>query len=251
MIPKIIHYCWFGGRLKPDTLKQCLESWKKYCPDFEIIEWNETNTKHYQNKFFKDALRKKKYAFVSDYIRVKVLYEFGGIYLDTDMLLLKPINTLLNYNFFSGFEVEDRVNYALFGGIKKHMFFFEMLNYYNKTEFDEFNPPIITHAFKNVINSTTLKENEILFKPDCFYPLTFQNREKDYTLFITEETYAVHLWDHSWKQDKSNEILELVGNLNIVFNDYLFFNYSNKYFIRYFRGFSRQIFYYLRNKFIN
>lgn len=237
MIPKIIHYCWFGGRLKPDTFKQCLESWKLYCPDFKIIEWNETNTKPYQNKFFIDALRKKKYAFVSDYLRVRVLYEFGGIYLDTDMLLLKPINTLLNYNFFSGFEVEGRVAYGLFGGVKKHRFFFEMLNYYMKTEFDEFNPPIITHAFKNLINSTTLKENEILFKPDCFYPLTYQDREKDYKLFINKETYAVHLWDHSWKLETKKGYGFIFNKFKITFIDYIKYGYSSMYFKKYTKQF--------------
>jgi mannosyltransferase OCH1-like enzyme len=249
MIPKVIHYCWFGGRPKPDAFKQCLESWKLYCPDFKIIEWNETNTKHYQNKFFKDALRKKKYAFVSDYIRVKVLYEFGGIYLDTDMLLLKPINTLLNYNFFSGFEVENRVAYGLFGGVKGHRFIFEMLDYYVKTEFDEFNPPIITHAFKNVINSTSLKENEILFKPDCFYPLTFQNREKDYTLFITEETYAVHLWNHSWKVENNENIFYLLKKIKIVLIDFIFYGYSLKYLKRYLKEFLRKIYLGLKSRF--
>ena len=249
MIPKKLHYCWFGVKEKSQIFSQCLMSWEKYCPDFEIIEWNETNTKHYQIKFFKDALRKKKYAFVSDYIRVKVLYEFGGIYLDTDMLLLKPINPLLNYNFFSGFEVEGRVNYALFGGVKRHRFFFEMLDYYMKTEFDEFNPPIITHAFKDLINSTSLKENEILFKPDCFYPLTFQNREKDYTLFITEETYAVHLWNHSWKVENNENIFYLLKKIKIVLIDFIFYGYSLKYLKRYLNEFLGKIYLWLKSRF--
>ena len=115
MIPKIIHYCWFGKSKKPDVFYKCLATWEKYCPDFEIIEWNEENSKPFSNKFYKNALRKKKYAFASDYIRVKVLYEYGGVYLDTDMLLIKNIGDLLQHNFFSGFEVENRVAYGLFG----------------------------------------------------------------------------------------------------------------------------------------
>ena len=249
MIPKIINYCWFGNNPKSKKIKQCIASWEKILPDFDIREWNETNTKQYHIKFVKDALRKKKYAFVSDYIRIKVLYEFGGIYLDTDMLLLKPISALLKYNFFSGFEVEERVAYGLFGGVKKHRFFFEMLNYYIKIEFDEFNPPIITHAFKNLINLTTLKENEVLFKPDCFYPLAYQNREKDYKLFITEETYAVHLWDHSWKEEQSKNIFYLLKKIKIVLIDFIFFGYSMKYLKRYLKEFLRKIYLRLKSSF--
>ena len=118
MIPKIIHYCWFGPNPKSELYKMCLKSWKTFCPDYTIKEWNESNTKKYQNKFYRDAYRKKKYAFVSDCIRVQVLYEFGGIYLDTDMLIIKPIDELLKYYYIVGEEVPKRINFAFFATIK-------------------------------------------------------------------------------------------------------------------------------------
>ncbi|MEE9409089.1 MAG: glycosyltransferase [Polaribacter sp.] len=233
MIPKIIHYCWFGSNEKSETLKKCILSWKKYCSDYKIIEWNEINSLKFSNSFYKNALRKKKYAFVADYVRTKALYEFGGIYLDTDMLLLKPIDKLLSNSFFSGYEVEGRVAYGLYGGTKQHRFFYEMLSFYKKTAFDEFNPPIITHTFKHLINSSSLKHNEILLSPEYFYPLTFQNKEKDYKLFITKETYAVHLWDHSWKLETKKGYSFIFNQFKIVFLDFIMFGYSIKYLKKY------------------
>ena len=91
MIPKIIHYCWFGRNSKSKIILKCIESWRKFMPDYEIIEWNEDNFNVKQNEYVKSAYNNKKWAFVSDYARMKVLYQYGGIYFDTDVELLKPI----------------------------------------------------------------------------------------------------------------------------------------------------------------
>lgn len=247
MIPKIIHYCWFGKKEKPQIFTQCLDSWKKQCPDYEIIEWNEINSEQFSNKFYKDALRKKKYAFVSDFVRLKVLHEYGGIYLDTDMLIVKPIDNLLNYIFFSGCEIKNRVNYAFFGGQKGNHFFKTMIDFYNHKEFDEFNPPVITHTFKSLVTSLNLKENEIIFDQEYFYPLTFQDKDKDFNLFITEKTYGVHLWDHSWKEEKVENIFNLIKKTKTVLIDFIFYGYSKKYLKRYIKEFLRKIYYLLKN----
>lgn len=249
MIPKIIHYCWFGGNQKSEIIKKCIITWQKCFPGFEIKEWNENNTKQYQNKFFKDALRKRKYAFVADYVRVKVLFENGGIYLDTDMLLLKPLSPeMLNKCFFSGNEVEGRISFGVFGGKKGHRFFKKMIDFYDDTEFNEFSPPVITHTFSSLINKRTIKANECIYDPEYFYPLPYEYRNDDYRDFLTERSYAVHLWDHSWKINKTNELYSLLNGLKIVLIDFLFYNYSKQYFIRYIRGFSRQVFYKLIRK---
>lgn len=231
MIPKKIHYCWFGKNDKSKVFYRCLASWKKFCPDFEIIEWNENNTKQFENKFYKNALRKKKYAFVADYVRSKVLYEFGGIYFDTDMLLLKPIEELLKYHFFSGIEDDHlgRVAYGFFGGEKKHRFFSKMMNFYNNLEFDEFNPPIITHTFKKDINSKTILEREKLFLKKEFYPLSFKDKNKPIENFILKDTIAVHLWDHSWKLPEKQDISKALKKLYVVILDFLFYDYSFLY----------------------
>lgn len=115
MIPKKIHYCWFGGNPLPESAKKYIGTWKKYCPDYEIIEWNENNFDVTQNQYCKEAYEAKKWAFVSDYARLKVLYDFGGIYMDTDVEVVKPLDDLLQYNWFSGFESEKRIQTGTMG----------------------------------------------------------------------------------------------------------------------------------------
>ena len=104
MIPKIIHYCWFGRSDKPNSFYEYLESWKKYLPDYEIKEWNEDNFDISSCKYVEQAYNAKKYAFVSDYVRVYVLELEGGIYFDTDVEVRKPFDVLLNNHFFIGYE---------------------------------------------------------------------------------------------------------------------------------------------------
>lgn len=105
MIPKRIHYCWFGGNKKSKLILKCIESWKKYFPDYEIIEWNETNTNLHENVYVEQAYKAKKWAFVSDYVRMKALFENGGIYFDTDVEVLKPFpRDILALSAFTGFE---------------------------------------------------------------------------------------------------------------------------------------------------
>jgi mannosyltransferase OCH1-like enzyme len=249
LIPKIIHYCWFGKNKKSDIFYKCLDSWKKFCPDYKIIEWNETNSNQFVNTFYKNALRKKKYAFAADYIRVKVLHEYGGIYLDTDMLLVKNIDNLLKYNFFAGYEAVARVNYALFGGIQTNHFLKQMISYYNENNFDEFNPPIITHTFKELVKKDNLKDNEILFDPEYFYPLTFKNRENDYRPFITKNTFAVHLWNHSWNINKEQTIFSILKDIKSVCINFLFYKYNKAYFFKYLSLFCKKIYNLIRNKF--
>ena len=98
MIPKIIHYCWFGGNPKPQILLNCIESWKKFCPDYEIIEWNESNFDVNFCAYSTRAYEAKKWAFVSDIARIKIIYDYGGIYLDTDVLLKNSLDNLLLYD---------------------------------------------------------------------------------------------------------------------------------------------------------
>ncbi len=102
MIPKIIHYCWFGGKPLPDEVKKYMETWKKYCPYYEITEWNESNFDVNQNQYCREAYEAGKWAFVSDYARLKILYDYGGIYMDTDMEVCKAIRPLSKLCFLVG-----------------------------------------------------------------------------------------------------------------------------------------------------
>lgn len=116
-IPKLIHYCWFGNKKKPQLVEDCISSWKKYLPDYEIIEWNEKNT-DLKHTFLKKTYKLKKWAFVADFVRLKVLYEFGGIYLDTDMLMLKSLDSFLDDKCFFGAENETFISAGIIGVIK-------------------------------------------------------------------------------------------------------------------------------------
>ena len=118
MIPKKIHYCWFGGNPKPKLAEKCIASWKKYCPGWEIIEWNESNFDVDQNGYTRMCIAGKKYAFLSDYVRLKVVAEQGGVYFDTDVELLRPIDELLENEAFFGFETPQYVASGLgFGSV--------------------------------------------------------------------------------------------------------------------------------------
>lgn len=110
MIPKKIHYCWFGRGEKPKLAQKCIASWKKYCPDYEIIEWNEDNFDINMNGYTRMCYSQKKYAFLSDYVRLLVVAEHGGVYFDTDVELLKRPDHLLQANSFFGFENEGYIN---------------------------------------------------------------------------------------------------------------------------------------------
>ncbi len=103
-IPKVIHYCWFGNGKMPQLAEKCIASWKKYCPDYEIVCHNEDNFDISENRYAKEAYQAGKWAFVSDYVRLKVLYENGGVYLDTDVEIIKPIDELIKENGFMGFD---------------------------------------------------------------------------------------------------------------------------------------------------
>ncbi len=109
MIPKIIHYCWFGGAPKPALISNCIASWKKCMPDYEIKEWNETNFDFNQAPFCQEAYNAKKWAFVADYCRIYALSSEGGIYMDTDIMVLKPFDEFLKYSFFSSQEFQPKV----------------------------------------------------------------------------------------------------------------------------------------------
>lgn len=103
-IPKIIHYCWVGGANKPKSVQYCIDTWKKYCPDYEIIEWNEDNYDFSKNQYMKEAYNSKKWGFVPDYARLDIIYQHGGIYMDTDVEMVASLDSLLEYEGFFGFE---------------------------------------------------------------------------------------------------------------------------------------------------
>lgn len=119
MIPKIIHYCWFGRGEKPKLAKKCIESWKRFCPEYQIVEWNEDNFDVNQNEYTRMCYEEKKYAFLSDYVRLQVVAQQGGIYFDTDVELLKSPDFLLENKAYFGFETDEFVNTGVGFGSEK------------------------------------------------------------------------------------------------------------------------------------
>nr|WP_314546836.1 glycosyltransferase [uncultured Empedobacter sp.] len=137
MIPKIIHYCWFGGNPKPESFYICLDSWKKILPDYEIIEWNETNFDINCCDYVKLAAESKKWAFVSDYARALALYEMGGIYMDIDVEVKFSLDEFLIHRAFSGFEIKGSPFTALWATEKGHPWAKRVIDFYDeKTSFD-------------------------------------------------------------------------------------------------------------------
>lgn len=134
MIPKIIHYVWVGNNPKPKDIKQCMKTWKKHLKDYKIIEWNESNFDISSHPFVKKAYEAKKWAYVSDYIRMYAIYNYGGIYLDTDVLVLENFDKFLNNKVFVGFERENYPFTAVFGAEKKNKFIKKLLDYYDNLD---------------------------------------------------------------------------------------------------------------------
>ncbi len=200
MIPKTIHYCWFGGP-KDDLILRCIESWKKFCPDYKIIEWNEGNFDINKSEFTKKMYAQKKWAFVSDYARFKILNDNGGIYLDTDMLLVKPLDNLLQNSFFSAYEDDKYISCGAIGAEENNALIKKCLNYYNentdKLILSQISvPKILTSCYNNLSNNE--KENIKIYPKNYFYPFNQFEIKKFNGNNAPSESYGVHLWNYSW-----------------------------------------------------
>lgn len=208
MIPKIIHYCWFGKNDKPLLAKKCIESWNKFCPDYEIIEWNEDNFDIYLNEYTKWCYENKKYAFLSDYIRLLVIEQYGGIYLDTDVEILKSLAPLLEYDLYLGFENNEYINTGLgFGAIPNHTFVKDMIREYDELLDGKHGtigcPELNTAALKKnglILNGQTQNlKNAIVFSKEYFNPYDSSTGIKT----VTQNTYSIHWYAGSWMSNKS------------------------------------------------
>ena len=206
MIPKKIHYCWFGRGEKPELAKKCIASWKKFCPDYEIIEWNEDNFDLNCNDYVRYCYTNKKWAFLSDFVRLVVVNEQGGLYFDTDVELVRSPDELLQYDAFYGFESDTAVNTGQgFGSAAKHPVMESMLRQYLALQPDDQGQFPVTPCPK--LNTDALlpfglelngkRQNvagaEIL-------PADFTNPYDDATgrLNKTANTISIHWYSKSW-----------------------------------------------------
>ena len=207
MIPKIIHYCWFGRGEKPELAKKCIASWRKSCPDFEIREWNEGNCDYLSIPFMAEAYAARKYAFVSDVMRLIVLEQYGGVYFDTDVEVLRDISPLLDDEGFIGFENDQFVNSGQVMAAKAHHPVIQaMIEEYKKLHFTNTDgtatpvgcPRLNTDVMERFGLIRNGREQVVagihVYSADYFNPVDSTTGK----LTKTENTYSTHWYSMSW-----------------------------------------------------
>lgn len=217
LVPKVIHYCWFGPKPFSRTVRKCIATWHKHLSDYEFCLWNEETCANYaaahnlpnpmEHPFVKGAYAAKKYAFVADYVRFWALYHCGGVYLDTDMYVVKSFDDLLDAEFFCGWETaegtadtraERVVSCGALGACALGACARDILAKYDTLEFDE--NRLDKFIVPRIITPIILQHSEAEIYPyDYFYAFPFSKRmEKDFLKYKSVSSYALHLWDISW-----------------------------------------------------
>lgn len=208
MIPKKIHYCWFGKNKLPDKAIKCINSWKKYCPDYEIIEWNEDNFDVRQNGYTEFTYDNRKFAFLSDYARLQIVLKEGGLYFDADVEIIRPLDELLVHKAFFGFETEEYVNTGVgFGAEANNLIVAGMLREYDillDGKHGTIGCPLLN---TQALMKYGLKQNGMKQTIDgaMIYPIQYFNPYDDPTgiLNTTEETVSIHWYAKSWMDKKT------------------------------------------------
>lgn len=236
-IPKIIHYCWFGKGKMPKLAEKCMESWKKYCPDYKIVCWNEENFDINQNQYAKQAYEAGKWAFVSDYVRLKVLYDEGGIYLDTDVELIKPLDKLIEQNGYMGFGdngiVSTGLGFAcekgnqLIGSILKdydNISFLLADGTYDLTPCPERNTKVLIKLGMDINNKDQLFMGMHMLPEDYLCPIKYYSGRK----IITENTHSIHHFYASWTSATSKRTLFVKRIIGVKLYDKLYGKFLHK-----------------------
>lgn len=214
MLPKIIHYCWVGPNPIPEKELECIRSWKKYLSEYELMFWDEDTFDVNTNVFATQAYESGNYAFVSDYVRTKVLYEYGGIYLDTDVEILGNLDKILiNENCFLGFENRAKLGTAVMGFTPKHPVLEKFMDFYQKNDFKDDNGDVNTIANVTILtdilsklglvtDGTSQKVKDIdIYPREYFYPKKISDNE----FRVTEQTIAIHKCSNSWMTDRERK----------------------------------------------
>jgi mannosyltransferase OCH1-like enzyme len=241
MIPKKIHYCWLGGGKMSENIISAIESWKRTMPDYELILWNESKFDINSVPWVTEACRKRKWSLATDYIRLYAVYTEGGIYLDTDVYVLKRFDDFLAYDYFTSLEYENDTTIfenvinsnlddiqrvgdvsfqsGIFGGIKGHPFLKDCMSWFERhhfilpdgTLYENIIAPHIyaaiaqKYGFRYINQAQKLQNQMMIFPSSVFTQGNFN---------ITKESYAVHWWDGSWRQDKS--LMGKIARNNVV-----------------------------------
>lgn len=232
IIPKIIHYCWFGHNEKPDIVKRCMQSWHLHLPGYQFIEWNDSNFDLNSNPYVKEAYQAGKFAFVSDYVRVYALYHFGGIYLDTDVEVFKPFDDLLYHDSFWGFEQENYIATSTIGAAPHNKLIQVFLDSYTNKNFirsdGTYDSLTNVALITNILSDWGVKPNgefQELEGIATFYPQAYFS-PYDYIncrTLTTGDTYAMHHFYKSWLPLKARwkgqikvKLAKVIGGDNIA-----------------------------------
>jgi mannosyltransferase OCH1-like enzyme len=207
-IPKIIHYCWFGRNELPELAIKCINSWKTHLPEYKLVLWNEENFDWQINDYVKEAYEQGKFAFVSDYVRLHALYHFGGVYMDTDVEVISPIDKFLLHRAFAGAESETQCGTGLMAAEQKHPWVKLLLNEYNMKSFIMKNGKMDTTANTALITKKTIEhynwnpniQYQKLSDDLHIYPIDFFCAKDWRTgkVNITNQTFAIHHFSGSW-----------------------------------------------------
>ena len=219
-IPKIIHYCWFGKTDLPESAKRCIDSWKKYCPDYQIKVWDESNFDINSNAYISEAYNARKWAFVSDYARFEILYKNGGLYFDTDVELIKPIDDIVSNGAFMGIEAESgKIAPGLgIGSAPENSLYKEIIDYYRTQHFISdsggYNLETVVDRVTNIFlkygfnKENTLEIQNVagisIYPKEYFCPVDFSTMK----INITENTRSIHHYDASWHDDETKRLIK-------------------------------------------
>lgn len=207
MIPKVIHYCWFGGGEIPEKDKKCIETWKKFCPDYEIVRWDENNYDIKKNSYMYEAYQAKKWGFVPDFARLDIIYQNGGIYLDTDVELVKGLDEVLNNKAYFGFEEGSFINPGSgFGAEKGHEGLKKLMSIYDNKHFIkedgslDTTPSPVLHRDKLKELGAVMNDKKQVVHGITLYPTEYLSPFHYYTglLITTENTISIHRYNMSW-----------------------------------------------------
>lgn len=216
-IPKVIHYCWFGGKPKPKLAEKCIKSWKNHCPDYRIVEWNEDNFDlSSAPNYVRQAMEAGRWAFVTDYVRLRALTEQGGIYMDTDVELVKSLNPYLKHPAFAGFESREGIQTGLLACERDFPLFREFMAYYDHASFllPDGTPDTTTNV--QILTNLCLKKGLVcndrlqtvdgltVYPREVFCPVDFDTR----LLKKTRKTVAIHWFSGSWQTEEERRYLE-------------------------------------------
>lgn len=226
-IPRVLHYVWVGGAEKSPLMRECMATWQTHCPDYKVIEWNEKNFDMNRSPVLKNALETRNWALVSDIMRAYILYENGGIYLDTDIEIYKPLDELLDNKFFMGYETRHWVNTPIIGSVKGHAVLEPLIRLYNSPLGLELTNFMCVHIYSAMFlkmygirpNGKMTRTDEVTLYPrDYFFPQHYLTHKYK----ITKNSIVNHKCSCTWHDPKLRKKYRFVQIVYPIFGRHIF-----------------------------